>query len=202
MSTYVNTHFALEDLRILAATEDSSGPRVLVVGPENAGKTTLVKILASYAHRSGQQPILVNTDCKEGMFSIPGTLSATVLDSIIDVEQGWGSSPTNGPSHIPVKLPLVYQFGIEDPELNSGYFKSVLSRLALSVVSRMADDPITKYAGCIIDASGSITRGKLGYEIIQHIVAEFSSTSTSCFETITMSTKLIGHSQCPNRPGI
>ena len=194
MSTYMNTHFALEDLRISATNEDSSGPRVLVVGPENAGKTTLVKILASYAHRGGQQPVLVNTDCKEGMFSIPGTVSAAVLDSIIDVEQGWGSSPTNGPSQIPVKLPLVYQFGMEEPELNSDHFKSIISRLALSVMSRMTDDSITKYAGCIIDTSGSISQGNTGYEIIQHMAAEFSSTSLFCFDALMRSTQLIRYS--------
>ena len=191
MSTYMSTHFALEDLRILATNEDSLGPRVLVVGPDNAGKTTMVKLLASYAHRNGDQPVLINTDCREGMFSIPGTLSAAVLDSIIDVEQGWGSSPTNGPSQIPVKLPLVYQFAMEDPELGGDYFKSIVSRLALSVMSRMADDPITKYAGCVIDTSGSIAQGKLGYEIIQHLVAEFSSTSVPASQRLQCSQCLL-----------
>ena len=202
MSTYMNTHFALEDFRVQATSEDSLGPRVLVVGPENAGKTTLVKILASYANRTGQQPVIVNTDCKEGMLSIPGTLSTAVLDSIVDVEQGWGSSPTNGPSQIPVKLPLVYHYGMDDPETNGDYFKSLLSRLALSVLSRMTEDPSTKSAGCLIDTSGSITHGKLGYDIIQHIVAEFSSLSSSLIALPKRSKMLIDSSQCLNRTRI
>ena len=44
MDSYANLHFALENLRQLAAEEDNLGPRVLVVGPENAGKTTMVKM--------------------------------------------------------------------------------------------------------------------------------------------------------------
>ena len=179
MSIYMNTHFALEDLRLSASDLGSLGPRVLVIGPENAGKTTLVKILASYANRTGQQPIIINTDCNEGMLSIPGTLSSMVLDSVMDIEQGWGSSPTNGPSQIPVKLPLVYYYGMEDPEVNGDHFKALLSRLSLSVMSRMAEDPFTKCAGCFIDTSGPISQGKLGYEIIQHIVSEFSGLSPS-----------------------
>ncbi|KAL9112222.1 MAG: hypothetical protein Q9187_007802, partial [Circinaria calcarea] len=174
MISYVNTHFALEDLRQLALENNVLGPRVLVVGPDNAGKTTLVKILASYATRAGRQPIIVNTDPKESLLSVPGTLSTIVLDSIVDVEEGWGTSPTNGPSQIPVKLPLVYYYGLEDPEARPDFFKPIVSRLALSVMNRMEDDNKAKQAGCIVDTSGSISQGKGGYDIINHAVAEFS----------------------------
>ena len=175
MNSYVNTHFALENLRHEAAEKHTLGPRVLVVGPENAGKTTLVKILASYATRTGLQPVVVNLDPKEGLLSVPGTLSTIVLDSIVDVEQGWGSSPSNGPSQIPVKLPLVYYYGQEDPEASSEVYKPLLTRLALSVINRMEDDAEIKPTGCIVDTSGVISQGKGGYDIINHAVAEFSS---------------------------
>ncbi|MCJ1312243.1 Cleavage polyadenylation factor subunit clp1 [Agyrium rufum] len=174
MSSYANVHFALEDMRNAAIQTGSQGPRVLVIGPENAGKTTLVKILSSYATRMGRQPIVVNTDPKEGLLTVPSTLSTVVLDSVMDVEQGWGTSPTNGPSVIPVKLPLVYYYGLEEPIGNTDYFKPLLTRLALSVTNRMEDDPLAKQAGCIVDTAGSITQGKEGYDLIQHMVAEFS----------------------------
>ena len=79
-----------------------------------------MKLLAAYATRSGRQPLVVNLDPKEGLLSVPGTISAFALESIVDVEEGWGSSPTNGPSPIPVKLPLVYYFGYSDPEAQPG----------------------------------------------------------------------------------
>ena len=175
MNSYANTHFALENLRQGAVENRTLGPRVLVVGPENAGKTTLVKVLASYATRTGRQPIVVNLDPKEGLLSVPGTLSTIVLDSIVDVEQGWGTSPSNGPSQIPVKLPLVYYYGHEDPEAKSEIYMPILTRLALSVINRMEDDAEVKQAGCIVDTSGAISQGKGGYDIINHAVAEFSS---------------------------
>ena len=180
MSSCANTHFALENLRLAAAENNTVGPRVLVVGPENAGKTTLVKMLASYATRTGYQPIVVNTDPKEGLLSIPGTLSTLVLDSVVDVEEGWGSSPTNGPSQIPVKLPLVYYYGLADPEAKADLYKSITTRLALSVMNRMEDDNEVKPAGCIIDTSGAISQGREGYSIIAHLVAEFAGKNFHC----------------------
>jgi polyribonucleotide 5'-hydroxyl-kinase len=176
MISYANLHFALEDLRIAASEANTMGPRVLVVGPENAGKSSLVKLLAAYATRSERQPVVVNLDPKEGLLSVPGTLSTFVLDSIIDVEEGWGSSPTNGPSQIPTKLPLVYYYGMEDPEAQGEFYKPLVTRLALSVMNRLEEDKEAKYSGCIVDTAGSVSHGKGSYDVINHIVAEFSST--------------------------
>jgi len=162
----------------VAIETNTMGPRVLVVGPENAGKTSLVKMLAAYATRSERQPIVVNLDPKEGLLSVPGTLSAVVLDSVIDVEEGWGSSPTNGPSQIPVKLPLVYYYGMEDPEAHGELYKPLVTRLALSVMNRLEEDREAKSSGCFVDTSGSVSMGKASYDLIRHMVAEFSSKKT------------------------
>jgi polyribonucleotide 5'-hydroxyl-kinase len=77
MVTYANLHLAFEQMRVRArrtqrGSPTSSGsvegknhpPRVLVIGPENSGKTTCCKIIANYAVRAGQgwSPILVNLD--------------------------------------------------------------------------------------------------------------------------------------------
>ncbi len=175
MISYANLHFALEKLREGISAGGKDGPRVLVVGPENAGKTSLVKLLTAYTTRCGRQPIAVNLDTKESMLSIPGSISATTFTSIIDVEEGWGSSPTNGPTPVPVKLPLVYYMGLANPEDKTAVYKSVIARLALSVVNRLQDDADAKGTGCVVDTPGVISQGKGGYEVIQHIVSEFSS---------------------------
>lgn len=176
MATYANLHFALEKQRGKVEEEGGEGPRVLVVGPENAGKTSLLKILAGYATRMGREPVLVNLDSREGMLSIPGSLTAAGFGSIMDVEQGFGSSPTSGPSLVPVKLPLVYYYGLPNPEENTELYKPIVTRLALAVTSRMAEDAEPKASGCLIDSSGIISQGKGGYDLIQHIVSEFSGT--------------------------
>lgn len=174
MISYGNLHFALERLREEAFAQRKIGPRVLVLGPENAGKTSLVKLLTAYATRSGRQPVAVNLDTKESMLSIPGSLSATTLSSIIDVEEGWGSSPTNGPMSVPAKLPLVYYLGLANPEDKTTVYKPIMTRLALSVMNRLQDDREAKGTGCVIDTPGVISQGKGGYEVVQHAISEFS----------------------------
>ncbi|KAL9045176.1 MAG: hypothetical protein Q9214_001746 [Letrouitia sp. 1 TL-2023] len=176
MISYANLHLALERLRDEAVLHGRDGPRVLVLGPENAGKSTLVKLLTAYATRCGRLPLTANLDPKESMLSLPGSISASAFSSIIDVEDGWGSSPTNGPSQVPVKLPLVYYYGLANPEQCTAVFKPIVKRLAVSVMSRLHEDPEAKSTGCLVDTPGIISQGKGNYEIIQHIVAEFEIT--------------------------
>ena len=178
MVQYANAHFALEKLRDEAQERGGEGPRVLVVGPSNAGKTTLVKLLTAYAVKMGRQPMVVNTDSTEPLLSIPGTLTATPFASMIDVEQGWGSSPTSTASPVPVKLPLCYYYGLPSPEDCTKLFKPLLTRLGLAATSRMADDPAVRKTGMIIDTPGIISQGKGGYDLISHIVSEFSGGSS------------------------
>ncbi len=174
MTQYVNTHFALENSRDQAHRSGKEGPRVLVVWPNNAGKTSLVKILTAYATRLGRQPMVINTDTREGLLSIPGSLTATPFASMIDVEQGWGSSPTSTSSPVPVKLPLCYYYGLASPEDNTKLFKPIVSRLALAAQGRMDKDEAVRETGMIIDTPGVISQGKGGYDLITHIVSEFS----------------------------
>ena len=141
MTAYTNLHFALEKQRGMASESPTvQGPRVMIIGPENAGKTSLVKILTAYAVRQGRKPAVVNLDPKEGVLSLPGTLSATSFSTIMDVEEGFGSSPTSGPSPVPVKLPLVYYYGLETPEGNTKLYKALVSRMAVAVSSRLSED--------------------------------------------------------------
>ncbi|KAI1102192.1 Clp1-domain-containing protein [Jackrogersella minutella] len=173
MVSYLNLHFKLEALRIAAEKAGQMGPRVLVVGPPNAGKTSLVKMLTGWATRMGRQPLVVNTDCREGMLALPGSLSAAVFATIIDITTDWGSTPSSGPSAVPVKLPLVYNYGLGQPEDNMRLFKRVISRLAVAVTSRLAEDPDVKTTGLLID-TGGVGATKGGYDHIAHIVSEFS----------------------------
>lgn len=77
MSAYANVHLAFEQMRVRALAQARGSPipdlepgdlteppRVLVLGPENAGKTTICKILANYAISANQgwSPVLANVD--------------------------------------------------------------------------------------------------------------------------------------------
>lgn len=191
MTMYTNLHFALERIREQATVNMKQGPRILILGPSDAGKTSLAKILTAYATRAGRQPVMVNLDPREGMLTIPGTISTAVFSSVIDVEQGWGSSPTNGPTQVPVKLPLVYYYGLASAEENTDVYKPLATRAALSVMNRLQEDEEARVTGCIIDTPGAISHGKGGYELIQHIISEFSGELLLTCMTIPLADKII-----------
>lgn len=179
MVEYANVHFALETMREEAQSIGKDGPRVLLLGPENSGKTTLAKILTSYATKIGRQPLIVNLDPSEGMLGVPGTLTATAFRTILDIEDGWGSSPMSGPSPVPVKLPLVYSYPMQNPLDGEGaVYKPIVSRLALSVTGRMAEDEDARETGIIVDTPGILSSDKPGsMDVINHIITEFSITT-------------------------
>ncbi|KAL5051920.1 mRNA cleavage and polyadenylation factor clp1, partial [Aspergillus fruticulosus] len=179
MVEYANVHFALESLRVEAKASGKDGPRVLILGPEDAGKTSLSKILTAYAVKIGREPIVINLDPTEGMLSVPGTVSATAFRAMLDVEEGWGSSPMSGPSAVPVKLPLVYFYPMVNPlEAEGSVFRPIVSRLALSVMGRMAEDEDARETGIIVDTPGILSQSRAGaLEMINHIVTEFSITT-------------------------
>lgn len=179
MIEYANVHFALETMRQDAQESGKDGPRVLLLGPENAGKTTLAKILTAYATKVGRQPLVVNLDPTEGMLSVPGTLTATPFRTMLDIQEGWGSSPMSGPSPVPVKLPLVYSYPLPSPlDAEGTVYRPVVSRLALSVTARMAEDEDARETGIIVDTPGILSSGRPGsLELINHIVTEFAITT-------------------------
>lgn len=179
MIEYANLHFALESMRQESQGSGKDGPRVLLLGPDNAGKTSLAKILTAYATKAGRQPLVVNLDPNEGMLSVPGTLSATPFRTMLDIEDGWGSSPMSGPSPVPVKLPLVYSYPMQNPlDADGSVYKPIVSRLALSVTGRMAEDEDACETGIIVDTPGILSSGKPGsLEMINHIVTEFAITT-------------------------
>ncbi|PGH04621.1 mRNA cleavage and polyadenylation factor Clp1 [Blastomyces parvus] len=193
MAEYVNIHGALETMRDEAKASGREGPRVLILGPEDAGKTSLTKILTGYATKRERQPVVVNLDPSEGMLSVPGSLTATAFRSMMDVEEGWGSSPMSGPSPIPVKLPLVYFYGLPSPlDAEGQVYKPIVSRLALAVAGRLAEDKDAREAGIIIDTPGVLSQGK-GEDIIHHIVTEFSITTILVLGSERLYSSMVKH---------
>jgi len=125
MVEWMNVHGMLETLREEPSNTQDEGPRVLVVGPDANGKSTLVKCLASWALRMGRTPTVVNLDPKEGVLGIPSSITAVTYNTMLDVEDGgWGSSPVSGPTGVPVKTPLVYHYPFASPDDNSVLYKS------------------------------------------------------------------------------
>ena len=144
-----NLHFTLEKIRYSSYT----GPRVMVIGEKNSGKTSLARTLCSYANKDrAYQPLYINLDPTNAVFSPPGCLTATPVSDILDPQLAiWGQSMTSGATEFHPKQPLVKNYGLETIAENYDYYTHAVKQLARSVGERFQADPIVQRSGCIID---------------------------------------------------
>lgn len=173
MPQYTNLHFALELMRQEAAADAlKRGPKVLIVGNSESGKTALAKILSSYAVKMNRVPLLVNLDPKNGVFSVPGSLTATPISDLLDLESvgGWGGSTTLGATFHNPKQPLVKSYGFDNIAENVELFKYQVSQLGVAALSRFSDDNSIRTSGMIIDTPALSMKD---ITVIENIVSDF-----------------------------
>ncbi|SCU95833.1 LAMI_0F03994g1_1 [Lachancea mirantina] len=149
MKYIYNLHFSFEKMRI----SSFDGPKVLIVGDSCSGKTSLAKILCSYALKiKSYQPVLVNLNPQEGVYSAPGCISATPISDIIDVTTPtWGQSMTSGATKLHCKQPIVKSFGLENISDNKHLYKTLVQDLGQVLLERLQNDPVVRRSGFIID---------------------------------------------------
>ncbi|KAJ3712227.1 Pre-mRNA cleavage complex II protein Clp1-domain-containing protein [Lentinula raphanica] len=183
MSAYGNLHIAFEQMRVKALAKlhgspilefahtaqsksqsDSSAepPRVLILGPENSGKTSICKILVNYAVRAGQEwsPILVNVDPNEGGWACPGALSAAAVHGPIPTyspANPLGSAASSAPTTLSSNalLPLVYWYGHAGMKRNPLLMDRLIQNLGYNVQTKFDQDPEGSAAGIIVDTPSS-----------------------------------------------
>lgn len=80
-------HEELEQRRNAALATLSPGPRVMVVGSDDCGKTTMCRILANYAARRGHGVTYVDLDVGQPLLGPLGTINATAWHQPLDLEQ-------------------------------------------------------------------------------------------------------------------
>ncbi|KAI9017058.1 Pre-mRNA cleavage complex II protein Clp1-domain-containing protein [Gaertneriomyces semiglobifer] len=166
MASCLNVHLALEQLRQEAYQRGDVGPKVMVVGPADVGKTSLCKILLNYAVKQGRKPIFVDIDPNEGSVSLPGTLTAAALSRPIDVEEEFAAtSAMMGTSS------LVYYYGFASFAEKPKLYETVLNRLAYTV-KRKLEDPDVRASGFIMDTPSQFV-DVAGYEMLTHAIDQF-----------------------------
>ncbi|EJU00802.1 hypothetical protein DACRYDRAFT_89724 [Dacryopinax primogenitus] len=165
MVSYLNCHIASEQMRVRSSIARRHGignqtqaPRVLMLGAENSGKTTLCKILLNYALRAGQSwsPLIINLDPLDGAWTVPGTLSASHFTSpvvVTSADNPFGTTATSAPGSLSFAglLPLVFWFGHIDPKHNLDYMRRLISALGAKVDQHYQDYPEFSASGIFID---------------------------------------------------
>ena len=168
MSSTLNLHLALESLREEAgrdATKKQNGPRILIVGPSDCGKTTLSRTLMNYAIRNERRPVLVDLDPNDGTLIMPTTIGAIVADRM-DIEQRNGIDLTTSP-------PLLYSYGHHTPATNLSMFKRITEKLASLVKQKIDGDGNVRISGVIIDTSAWIDSNDVSHELLIHQMEQF-----------------------------
>ena len=178
---FVNTHAQLEALRDDAmANKDPSGtgqgPRVMIVGPPECGKSTLAKTLIAYACKVGRTPLFVDLDPMDNSVSVPGSLAvAPMHQSAVSVETyattglpvngNVASSNSNGGGNSPTIHPLVVYHGSTE-KLHPDLFRGQVDALCESIEKRLASDELARSSGVIVNTNGWIRDE--GYECLLH----------------------------------
>ena len=199
MAAYANVHMVLEKMRLRAQCVvngsppppgDDDGnepepPRVLILGPENSGKTSVCKILANYAIRAGQdwEPVYVNVDPSEvswsyvyarlwlnspsqGGWAVPGAISAATVSAPLPTASPanpLGIAATSAPSTLATNslLPLTYWYGHSDTKRNPLLLERLIRNLGDSVNERNENDPPAHLGGIIVDTPSSFASSSL-----------------------------------------
>ncbi|KAL3498669.1 hypothetical protein ACH5RR_041401 [Cinchona calisaya] len=168
MISYVNVHAVLEGRRNQAKaspsdSDASQGPRVIVVGPTDSGKSTLSRMLLSWAAKQGWKPTFVDLDIGQGSITIPGCIAATPIEMPIDPVEG-----------IPLEVPLVYFHGHPTPSANVDLYKVFVKELAQSIDKQFSGNAESRAAGMVINTMGWIDG--VGYDLLLHAIDAFNAT--------------------------
>lgn len=161
MVTYLNIHAVLEKMREKAEALGGNGPRVLVAGATDVGKTTLCHLLLNYAVRWDRHPVFVDIDCGQNSISVPGTIAALPVDKAANIEGGGFTA----------QAPLVFHYGWTSPERNKQLYKVLIDELARLVGERAKAIPDSRIGGCVINTCGWIDA--FGYEALVHAAQAF-----------------------------
>uniref|UniRef100_A0A803QM42 Protein CLP1 homolog n=1 Tax=Cannabis sativa TaxID=3483 RepID=A0A803QM42_CANSA len=167
MISYVNVHAILDGRRNRAKASSSDGsstvqgPRVIVVGPTDSGKSTLSRMLLSWAAKQGWKPTFVDLDIGQGSITLPGCIAATPIEMPIDPVEG-----------IPLEMPLVYFYGHTTPSNNVELYKILVRELSQLLERQFAGNIESRAAGMVINTMGWIEG--IGYELLLHAIDTFN----------------------------
>lgn len=168
MISYVNVHAVLEARRNRAKAsssgdfDSSQGPKVIVVGPTDSGKSTLSRMLLSWAAKQGWKPTFVDLDIGQGSITMPGCVAATPIEMPIDPVEG-----------IPLEMPLVYYYGHVNPSVNVDLYKILVKQLAQTLERQFAGNAESRAAGMVVNTMGWVEG--IGYELLLHAIDTFKA---------------------------
>lgn len=186
MRTYIHLNHQLNVFSHQASDGDIHGPKVLVVGPTDAGKTSLCKVLLNYAARIGKTSSFIDLDVGQNSIGIPGTMSMVHVDKMLDPVADFNFCNSTYSLH----------YGLVSPQRQSLYLKNI-NQLAKVFESACQREDAIKYSGCFINTCGWVK--DFGFEAIKCAAIAFECQHVivvGCEETKNKLQEILPRSSC------
>uniref|UniRef100_A0A383VI97 Protein CLP1 homolog n=1 Tax=Tetradesmus obliquus TaxID=3088 RepID=A0A383VI97_TETOB len=167
--SYINCHQVLHNLRQEAQASGGQGPRVVVAGPTDSGKSSMCRMLLNWAVRAQHQPTYVDLDIGQGSITVPGCLAATPVEAPITIEEGY---PTQ--AELLLLLLLLPQY--------------LVDKLCSVLDSRASSSPEVAAAGMVVNTMGCVDG--LGYELLLHAIKSLKADVVLVMEQDRLFTQL------------
>eukprot|EP01128_Nolandella_sp_AFSM9_P004280 TRINITY_DN1893_c0_g1_i1.p1 TRINITY_DN1893_c0_g1~~TRINITY_DN1893_c0_g1_i1.p1 ORF type:complete len:454 (-),score=69.74 TRINITY_DN1893_c0_g1_i1:89-1336(-) len=161
MVQYLNVHAVLQKRREEARRNGTEGPRVMVVGGVDVGKSTICKLLCNYAARKDENVTYVDLDIGQGSITVPGMFAAIPISKSMDIERGFED-----------EQPIVFFYGDTSPSSNVQLYKKQVRCLASAIAERENEIAEAKSAGQIINTCGWVEG--LGYKLLLDSIEAFN----------------------------
>ena len=143
-----------------AGTETGElGPRVVVVGSPDSGKSTLCRILCNYAVRSGWTPLLVDLDVSEGLTVMPGAMAAVQVTQEIAPESLF--EPFD---------PVAYFLGHTEVDKQVDQARFLAEKLVATAVAKARTEVLSRASGLVVNTGGWIDGA--GYDMLLDIIKD------------------------------
>jgi len=180
MVQYLNVSFAIEGLRRKAEERenqvdnqgnplDARGPRVMVVGGTDVGKTTLCRLLLNYGVRLGRRPVFIDLDVGQQSIGIPGSIGALMVERPADPVEGFD-----------MKAPIVYHYGHTTPNANFKLYSALITRIQDLYNNKCHYNQKVHHSGCIINTCGWVNRK--GYDTLLETAKTFEADVVLCLD--------------------
>lgn len=158
-------HAALEARRQRARGSGDNGPRVMVAGPADTGKSTVARLLLAYAARMQWKPTLVDMDLGAGMIGVPGSFGVSLVEEPPAINRALKEEEG---------ATLQYFYGSLDPDANTELLKLLLEQLAMNVNARQGGKDHERASGCIINTRATARSDSPEYRLLLATVAALS----------------------------
>jgi polyribonucleotide 5'-hydroxyl-kinase len=189
---YVNTHAQLEACRDEAFASNNSsddntnetnnnsnkkhGPRVLIVGPPECGKSTLAKTLVAYATKVGRTPLWVDLNPHNTLISVPGSLAvAPTSRESIRVESYASNVSCCCAAQLSSSSSSVLSLWHGSAAIVPALFQAQVKALGAKINKRLQHDEWEQSSGIIVDANGWMMENE-GYDALLTTVVALKIT--------------------------